>query len=169
MLKNKLRLYRETDCMELIQLFYDTIQTVNRKDYSEEQINAWASNALNYSMFSKKFSENPTVIIEAAGEITGFGVVTKQGYFDSLFVHKDWQRQGIGTTIANNIETYTKSNNVNIMTVRSSKTALPFFENRGYKILKQENITIKNQTLASYDMQKNLVTEQSKKTEVEQK
>lgn len=165
MLKNTLRLYRETDCMELIQLFYDTIQTINKKDYSNEQIDAWASNALNYSMFSKKFSENPTVIIEYSGEIIGFGVVTKQGLFDCLFVHKDWQRRGVGATIANNIETYTKSNNIDTITVYSSKTARPFFEKRGYKLIKEENFVIKNQSLTSYLMQKNLLSQKNKKTD----
>lgn len=157
MFKNKLRLYREADCMELIQLFYDTIQTINIKDYSKEQIDAWSSEALDYNLFHKKFTENPTIVIELSGNIVGFGVVTKQGLFDSLFVHKDWQRQGVGTTIANNIETYTKSKNIDIITVYTSKTARAFFEERSYKIIQEENTMIKNQTLTSYFMQKNLV------------
>lgn len=35
-----LREYRPEDCAEVVRLFYDTVHTVNVKDYTEEQLNA---------------------------------------------------------------------------------------------------------------------------------
>ena len=37
-----IREYRKEDLGEVMQLFYDTVHTVNRRDYTEEQVNAWA-------------------------------------------------------------------------------------------------------------------------------
>ncbi len=37
-----IRKYRNEDCGQILKLFYDTVHTVNRRDYSEEQVNAWA-------------------------------------------------------------------------------------------------------------------------------
>lgn len=37
-----LRDYMPSDCREMAELFFDTVHTVNRGDYSEEQVNAWA-------------------------------------------------------------------------------------------------------------------------------
>ena len=38
----QLRRYRPSDCAGILRLFYDTVHTVNRKDYTEEQVEAWA-------------------------------------------------------------------------------------------------------------------------------
>ena len=35
-----LRKYTKTDCAELAELFYDTVHTVNAKDYTQEQLDA---------------------------------------------------------------------------------------------------------------------------------
>lgn len=37
-----IRKYQSLDCEEMAQLFYDTIHTINRKDYSKEQLDVWA-------------------------------------------------------------------------------------------------------------------------------
>ena len=34
----EIRKYQAEDLEEIVQLFYETIQTVNRKDYSQEQV-----------------------------------------------------------------------------------------------------------------------------------
>ena len=35
-----LRAYRPSDCSEVLRLFYDTVHTVNARDYTEEQLDA---------------------------------------------------------------------------------------------------------------------------------
>ena len=37
-----LRAYRPGDCREMAALFYDTVHTVNARDYTPEQLDAWA-------------------------------------------------------------------------------------------------------------------------------
>ncbi len=39
----KLRTYRSEDCLEMAHLFYETVHTVNAKDYTQEQLNVWAA------------------------------------------------------------------------------------------------------------------------------
>ena len=36
----ELREYKPTDCEQMAQLFYNTVHSVNAKDYTEEQLNA---------------------------------------------------------------------------------------------------------------------------------
>ena len=42
-----LRNYVKTDCAQLARLFYDTVHTVNAKDYTQEQLAAWATGKVN--------------------------------------------------------------------------------------------------------------------------
>ncbi len=37
-----IREYQPTDCKEILRLFYDTVHSVNLKDYTEEQLAVWA-------------------------------------------------------------------------------------------------------------------------------
>ena len=37
-----IRRYRSEDCRRLTELFYDTVHSVNARDYAPEQLDAWA-------------------------------------------------------------------------------------------------------------------------------
>lgn len=37
-----IREYLPSDCMEITELFYNTVHIVNSKDYTKEQVNVWA-------------------------------------------------------------------------------------------------------------------------------
>ena len=38
-----IRKYQSCDCKKLAELFYNIVHTVNVKDYTKEQLNAWAT------------------------------------------------------------------------------------------------------------------------------
>lgn len=38
----KIRRYNKSDCKILAELFYNTVHTVNARDYSQEQLDVWA-------------------------------------------------------------------------------------------------------------------------------
>lgn len=39
----EIRQYQQSDCKILTELFYNTVHTVNAKDYTVEQLNVWAT------------------------------------------------------------------------------------------------------------------------------
>jgi len=80
----------------------------------------------------------------------------KTGYLDRLYVHKDFQGQGIATIIADELEKYAQRRDI-IITTEASITAKPFFEKRGYKTIKQQSVERKGQTLINFIMEKYLV------------
>ena len=38
----RIRYYEAEDALQIARLFYETVRSVNRADYSEEQVQAWA-------------------------------------------------------------------------------------------------------------------------------
>ena len=40
-----IRRYKNADCDMVAKLFYETVHSVNAKDYTEEQLSVWANNA----------------------------------------------------------------------------------------------------------------------------
>ena len=81
----------------------------------------------------------------------GFGDVDTTGYFDRLYIHKNNQRKGIATAICDQLESKVQRKIV----THASVTAKPFFEKRGYKILKEQQVVRKEIFLKNYVMEKN--------------
>lgn len=150
----RIRLYKQEDCNEVVSLFYNTVHSVNKKDYTTEQLDAWAPADLDFERWNRVLSQNYTIIVEKEGAIKGFGDIDATGYFDHLFVHKDHQGQGIATLIKEKIEKHALDANMQRVTVAASITARPFFEKHGYTVLKEQRVERNGQTLTNYFMEK---------------
>lgn len=146
-----IRKYESTDCKELTELFYNTVHTVNAKDYTKEQLDAWASVQMDLEKWDRSFQEHFTVVAVENGIIVGFGDIDTTGYLDRLYVHKNNQRKGIATAICDQLESKVQGRIV----THASITAKPFFEKRGYKVLKEQQVVRKEIPLINYVMEKN--------------
>ena len=147
-----LRKYVKTDCAELAELFYDTVHTVNTKDYTQEQLDVWATGKVNLEAWNKSFQAHHTVVAELDGQIVGFGDMDETGYLDRLYVHKDYQRRGVATAICDALEQNTKAAE---LTAHASITARPFFEKRGYAVVREQQVERRGVLLTNFVMQKN--------------
>ncbi|MFI3326752.1 MAG: GNAT family N-acetyltransferase [Clostridia bacterium] len=150
----KLIKYKSNHIDEVAQLFYNTVHSVNSKDYSEDELNAWASGTINKTVWNNSFLEHNSIIATENELIVGFGDMSISGYLDRLYVHKDYQRQGIATDILNKLEKTLEKIGVTKFTTYASITAKPFFEAMGYVVI-QKNIVIRNDIqLLNYKMEK---------------
>ncbi|SHK79875.1 putative acetyltransferase [Anaerocolumna jejuensis DSM 15929] len=146
-----IRKYKAADCREMAELFYNTVHGVNARDYTEEQLNAWASGQVNTDAWNRSFSENYTLVALEKDRLIGFGDIDKTGYLDHLFVHKDFQSQGVATILCDELE---KHFPVSCITTHASITAKPFFEARGYRVLREQQVTRNGVILTNYVMEK---------------
>ena len=144
-----IRNYRSDDCKEISGLFYETVHTVNAKDYSREQLCAWAHGSDQLLINNDKFLKQKTFIAESDGAILGFASIDGSGYLDMLFVHKDFQRRGIATALCNEAE-----KDFSVIKTFASVTAKPFFEKRGYVVTGIRESERSGITLKSFEMQK---------------
>lgn len=147
----KIREYQERDILEIIKLFYETVHTINVKDYTIEQVNAWASGKTDSNKWNRSFLENYTLVAEDDEVIVGFADMDKDGYLDRLFVHKDHQGRGIATALCDRLEAHRAGSR---FTTHASITAKPFFESRGYQVIKEQIILRNGVTLKNYVMEK---------------
>lgn len=146
-----LRMYNTSDCEFLAELFYQTVHNVNAKDYTKEQLDVWATGNVDLNEWNKSFLENFTTVAIKNEIIVGFGDVDKTGYLDRLFVHKNYQRQGIASAICDELE---QRVNVNKIITHASITAKTFFEQRGYRIIKEQQVIRNGIPLTNYVMEK---------------
>lgn len=151
----KLRRYVPEDLPNIAVLFYETVHAVNIRDYTENQVTAWAGKAGRLETRGEFFEKLYTVVAEnSEGQLTGYGNIDETGYLDHLFVHKDFQRKGIATAICDRLEAYAASRNIRTVTVHASITAKRFFEQRGYRVCKEQSVKVEEEWLANYVMKK---------------
>ena len=145
-----IREYRETDCKELIRLFYDTVHEINAADYTKEQLDAWAPKQISTANWNSSLMKNYSLVAEKQGTIIGFGDIEQTGYLNRLFVHKKYQRRGTAAAICHRLEQAVQCK----ITVRSSITAKPFFEKRGYRVIETRYTEREGIALLSFIMEK---------------
>ena len=133
----KLRQYQSKDCGGMSELFYDTVHTVNRRDYTEEQVCAWADGHVDPDVWNRSFLEHFTVIAEDNGTLVGFGDMAKDGYLDRLYVHRDHQGKGIGRALW---EYLLQNSDNRRFTVNSSPAAVDFYHALGFADLDTEQL-----------------------------
>lgn len=144
-----LREYRTEDCPEMAKLFYETVHTVNAKDYSPEQLDAWAMGQVDIAAWDASFLRHHTVVAERDGMLVGFGDLDGN-YLDRLYVHKDFQDQGIATVICDALEKMAAGT----VTTHASITARPFFEGRGYRVVKPQLVVCRGVEMRNFVMKK---------------
>ncbi len=147
----EIRKYQNADFEEIAELFYNTVHSVNLKDYSQEQVDVWATGKLDPIRWNKSLLENYSIVAIEGKQIVGFGDIDKTNYLDRLYVHKDFQGRGVATAICDELE---KQANGNTISVHASITAKPFFEKRGYKVLKEQQVEVAGVFLTNYVMEK---------------
>lgn len=147
----ELRKYRTSDCVDLAKLFFQTVHSVNVKDYTNEQLDVWATGTVDLKEWDRAFLKHYTVVAVKNNEIVGFGDIDDSGYLDRLFVHKDYQGEGIASAICDRLEHSVAGKKI---TTHSSITARPFFEHRGYSVIQEQAVIRNGISLTNYIMVK---------------
>lgn len=146
--------YQSSDIDEISTLFVQTVHNVCAKDYTSEQLFAWASNDVDKQKWNEQFLKNHTLVAKENGQIVGFGDITCDGYLDRLYVHKDFLRKHIATKLCDELESYCKAQGVLTIQTHASLTARSFFNSRNYVIEKMQTVQRNGQKLNNFVMTK---------------
>ncbi len=148
------------DATQISKLFYDTILTINCKDYNTEQISAWASKSNNITRWTDKITEQYFIVAIDADDIVGFASLTTSGYLDFMFVHKDHQSLGIASKLLTNLESHAQELNIQEINSDVSITAKPFFLQKRFVVQKEQTVNVNGVLLTNFKMLKNLTDHQ---------
>jgi putative acetyltransferase len=80
-----IRDYSRSDAAAIVSLFYQTVHFVNRKDYSAQQINAWAPAVPDVEEWHSRMSRRCTLVAEQHGQIIAFAELEHDGHLDMFY------------------------------------------------------------------------------------
>ena len=125
----KIRAFQQGDAASLRALFYHTVREINRQDYSQAQVEAWAPDEYDHEQWSSRISALKPFIATIDNNIAGYTDLQDDGYIDHFFCHKDYQGMGVGKTLMQQIVNSAKARGITRLHSQVSKTAKPVFPN----------------------------------------
>ena len=152
----QIRRYQPSDAEELRQLFFDTIRTVNLRDYSEAQVQAWAPEQVDMTEWHERLAKIRPFVCVIDDVIAGYADVQPSGLIDHFYVHHQRQRQGVGRCLMQAIHDQAARLELTRLHSHVSKTARPFFEAWDFRVVKKQQVSVRGQVLTNYVMEKSL-------------
>ncbi|EMI19507.1 GCN5-related N-acetyltransferase [Rhodopirellula maiorica SM1] len=148
----KLRSYEPSDALALLELFRDTVHRINCRDYTSEQIAAWAPDDLSTDPWAERFEGKITYVAQRGYTIVGFADMMTSGYLDRLFVSADCQRQGVARRLLRAILHSAADLQLTEVTTEASITAKPFFLAQSFVVVQKQTVVCRGKEFTNYLM-----------------
>jgi putative acetyltransferase len=153
-----IRGYRTEDAPVLWAVFSSAIREIAARDYSPEQIAAWAPDTFDASRWAKRMADIAPFVAERDGHVVGYADVQPNGYIDHFFVAGHAGRQGVGTRLMHEIHSRADSSGLTALFADVSITARPFFERWDFAVEQEQRVFVGEISLTNYRMRKNQLT-----------
>ena len=147
----RIRPCREADLPALLDVFYRTVHTACAGDYTPAQLSAWAPETPDTARWAEKLRQETFLAAEGGGALLGFGAL-EGAYLDLLYVLPDCQGRG-GSALCGFLEHLCPESRI---TVHASRTARPFFEAQGYRLVRSQQVERRGIMLENFVLEKDL-------------
>jgi len=152
----RIRGYRAGDAPAIVRLFFDTVRAVNRLDYSEEQVEAWAPGVPDPEEWHARMNGRRTLVAEEDDRVVGFAELEVDGHLDMLYVRGDAVGRGVGRLLYEAVEWEAQNTGLSRIFTEASVTARPFFERRGFRVMREQTVLRRGTRLTNFVMRKDL-------------
>jgi putative acetyltransferase len=149
-----IRLYQPSDLASLIALFRETVRKINGRDYSDQQVQAWAPDEIDPRQWMQRFQTKAVRVAELDGAPVGFVALARDGQIDMLYVHVDHQGQGIASALLGSAEAWARTRGLARLFTEATITARPFFERRGFRVIAPHRVVRRALEFINYRMDK---------------
>jgi putative acetyltransferase len=111
---------------------------------------------LDEEKWRKKLLEMIVFVAEIGGVIVGFADMSREGYLDHLYIHKDYQGRFIAVHLLRAIEKAAHELGLSKITTDCSITAKLPAERMGFRVIKEQIVELKGVKMINYHMEKAL-------------
>ncbi len=153
----RIRDYDAEDAAAIAHLFYETVRSVNRADYSQEQVEAWAPEVPEPEAWHARLSGRRTLVAEQGGEVVGFAELEGDGHLDMLYCRKDAVGRGVGSRLYWAVEQDARERGLGRISTEASISARPFFERQGFRTMHERTVVRRDVEMTNFAMEKPLL------------
>ncbi|MBI5390424.1 GNAT family N-acetyltransferase [Candidatus Woesearchaeota archaeon] len=151
-MKIVIRKAKPADAAAVNTMHEETIRTVNKKDYTPQQINVWAGR-FTIEKRLEAWKKNRCYVATISKMIVGFGDFRGKEVM-GLYVHKKYLGKGVGSKLLERIEIEARKQGIKVLFCTSTITAKEFYQKMGFHVMRKTVHRFKDQDLLVYRMKK---------------
>nr|WP_282450319.1 GNAT family N-acetyltransferase [Vibrio sp. 1CM24A] len=136
------------------EIFFHTVRNVNVRDYSQQQVEAWAPSSFDFALWKKRMNGLQPFVAELDGCVVGYTDLQPNGLIDHFFCHHEYQGKGVGKALMEHVFTVGRVRGISRYFSEVSITARPFYEHLGFKVVNEQEVEMRGVKLTNYVMEK---------------
>ena len=142
------------DQLQLKKVYFDSIQSLDEKIYSQEQKRAWSSQAWNNLNFDKSIIKGKGWLISKQGIIIAFAIRYPTDRIALFYCKGKFQRKGYGSKLLYKLEDEAKKEGLDSLYTEASLISYELFLKNEWEIIRKEKVIINNIFFERYKMTK---------------
>jgi len=151
-----IRAFRIGDEAHLHQVFLSAVHGIAIRDYTPEQVNAWAPQIVDPALWADRMRGIAPFVVEHEGKPIAYADIQPSGYIDHFFVSALFARQGVGSKLMQRVHDEATLNGILVLTSNVSLTAQPFFKRWGFSIVEERQPVVRGVVIPNALMKKEL-------------
>ena len=140
------------DQLELKKVYFDSIQSLNEKIYSQEQKRAWSSQSWINPNFDKSITHGKGWLLTEKGIIIAFATRYPRNRIALFYCRGKFQRKGCGSKLLHKLEDEAREEGLDSLSTEASFISYKLFLKNKWKIIRKEKVTINNILFERYKM-----------------
>lgn len=150
------RPYQPADAPALSALYAASVRGLGARDYSPDQIEAWASLTPSPEALEQRMADGRTRLIAIAGELAGFLDVEPDGHIDLLYVAPAAAGSGVARILLETAEALAPLSGAVRLYAEASETARPVFERLGFSVVARRDLEVAGVPIHNWSVEKPL-------------
>lgn len=147
-----IRLATPADYEKLADVMFDAVRH-GPSQYTEEQRAAWVPQRRSGDAWTERLDSQTIFVVERENKIAGFMSLAENGYVDFAYIRLDYRGQGLFRLLFGEILRQASEQNEKRLWVHASLNAHRAFEAIGFRVVKQEVVSIGDETLERFEME----------------
>ena len=144
------------DQLELKKVYFDSIQSIDKNIYSEEQKRAWSSQAWDNPNFDKSITKGKGWLLSKKGLIIAFATRYPNNRISLFYCKGKFQRKGCGSKLLHKLEYEAKKEGLDSLSTEASLISYKLFHKNEWEIIRKEKVIINNIFFERYKMTKKI-------------
>ena len=140
------------DQVELKRVYFDSIQSLDEKIYSQEQKKAWSSQAWDNPNFDKSITKGKGWLLSEKGTIIAFATRYPNNRIALFYCKGKFQRKGCGSKLLHKLEDEARKEGLDSLSTEASLISYELFLKNEWKVIRKEKVTINNIVFERYKM-----------------
>ena len=140
------------DQIELKKVYFNSIQSLDEKIYTQDQKRAWSSQAWNNPNFDKSITQGKGWLVSEEGVIIAFATRYPNKRISLLYCKGKFQRKGYGTKLIHKLENDARKEGLDSLSTEASLISYKLFLKNEWEIIRKEKVIINNIFFERYKM-----------------